>query len=123
MAIGDKLKQQRERLGFSKTEMAQKLNVSRSKYHQWEIGGITPSLERVYSIVELCGVTFDYLLSDEEKTKPQRHLAPIEKEEKTSSYLKKTPKGWVCTAEQCAWRKNGYCPGTGCMKEFSERND
>lgn len=112
MAIGDKLKLKRETLGLTQSDMAKMLDVERSHYFKWESGEKNPSLDSITHIAKTLDVSFDFLLNDECQDVPR-----ISND--IGRYLKKTAKGYVCTAERCEWRKDGFCPGIGCMKEDS----
>lgn len=65
MILADKLIQERKKLGLSQEELAEKLEVSRQAVSKWESAQSTPDLKRLIQMVELFGVSTDYLLKDE----------------------------------------------------------
>ncbi|MFC6314664.1 helix-turn-helix domain-containing protein [Lapidilactobacillus achengensis] len=67
LTFGDRLKQRRQQLQLTQTELAQKLNVSRSAVSNWEVGRNYPDLEVLISLSQLLETSVDWLLND---TKP-----------------------------------------------------
>ena len=63
--LGEKIAEQRKKLGLSQEEMAKKIGVSRSALSLYEIDRREPDLETVKKIASLFGVTTDYLLGAE----------------------------------------------------------
>lgn len=112
MAIADKLKIKRKQLRLTQPEMADILGVDTTKYSRWETGEVKPSLGAITNISQKLKVSYDFLLGDVDMEEPVSKVGK-------SRYLKKTVNGYVCAAEFCEWRKDGFCPGTGCMKEAS----
>lgn len=69
MIFGEKLKQEREKRGWSQTELSEKIHVSRQSVSKWETGKNYPSIEVIIDLSDLFGMTIDELLrSDEELT-------------------------------------------------------
>lgn len=69
MVFGEKLKEEREKRGWSQTELAEKIYVSRQSVSKWETGKNYPSIEVIIELSDLFEVTIDELLrSDEELT-------------------------------------------------------
>ena len=60
--ICDKIKQLRERAGYSQAQLAKKLDVTRSSVNAWEMGLSTPTTQYVVAISNLFHVSADYLL-------------------------------------------------------------
>ncbi|MFI3326205.1 MAG: helix-turn-helix transcriptional regulator [Clostridia bacterium] len=64
-----KLKEQREKYGFSQKEVSKKLNVSTSIISGYETGERTPSIDVLISLSYLYNCSIDFLLGRTE-TKP-----------------------------------------------------
>ena len=60
--IYDKIKELREKAGYSQAQLAKKLDVTRSSVNAWEMGLSTPTTHYVVEIAKLFHVTADYLL-------------------------------------------------------------
>ena len=60
--FGERIAEQRKKLGLSQEELARKIGVSRSALSLYEIDRREPDLETVKKIASLFGVTTDYLL-------------------------------------------------------------
>ena len=58
----DRLKALRKENGFTQTELAEKLNLSRSTYSGWESEGKEPDIATICFLANLFGVSCDYLL-------------------------------------------------------------
>ena len=69
MAFSDKIKQLREKRGFTQSELANLISLTRSAVNAWEMGNAIPSTEIIIKLAKIFGVTTDYLLGvdDEEK--------------------------------------------------------
>lgn len=65
MILADKLIRLRKKNGWSKEELAEKMNVSRQAVSKWEGAQTIPDLEKILLLGELFGMTTDYLLKDE----------------------------------------------------------
>ena len=63
-----RLKQLRNKYGYSQKEVAEKLKISTSIVSGYETGERTPSIEVLLSISYLYNVSTDYLLGKETKT-------------------------------------------------------
>lgn len=67
--ISDKIKELREQAGFTQTQLAKKLDVTRSSVNAWEMGLSTPTTQYVVSLANLFHVSTDYILGiDTEQT-------------------------------------------------------
>ena len=64
MNIHEKIKELRKKNRWSQAELAKKLEVHPTYISRIEIGKYTPSLELLKKMVELFGVSFDYLLDE-----------------------------------------------------------
>jgi len=62
IAIGPKIKEQREQREWSQQVLAEKLRVSRQTISKWELGKSYPDLESLVMLAQLFGVSADYLL-------------------------------------------------------------
>lgn len=62
VAIGPKIKDQREQREWSQQVLAEKLRVSRQTISKWELGKSYPDLESLVMLAQLFGVSADYLL-------------------------------------------------------------
>ena len=60
--IGENIKKQRERHGFTQAELAHRLYVSFQAISAWERGLSLPDLEKVMHMAEIFGVSVDILL-------------------------------------------------------------
>lgn len=67
MELGEKLKERRLSLGFTQTEVAEKLFVSHQTVSKWELGKSYPSLDTIVKISEWYEVSIDYLLKEDDK--------------------------------------------------------
>lgn len=65
MYFSKKLKQEREKRGWSQEVLANKLHVSRQSVSKWETGKNYPSIEIIISMSDLFGITTDELLKGE----------------------------------------------------------
>lgn len=63
--FGERIAEQRKKLGLNQEELAGKIGVSRSALSLYEIDRREPDLETVKKIASLFGVTTDYLLGAE----------------------------------------------------------
>lgn len=63
--IYDRIKQLRETYGISQSELAKKLDVTRSSVNAWESGLSTPTTQYVVALSKLFHVSADYLLDME----------------------------------------------------------
>lgn len=60
--IYDKIKLLRENSGMSQSELARKLDVTRSSVNAWEMGLSTPTTHYVVEMAKLFHISTDYLL-------------------------------------------------------------
>lgn len=67
VAAGQRLKKFRNHLGFTQSQMAEKLDISEEAYRKWEHGQNSLNVARLSLLHEKCGVTPDFLvLGDQE---------------------------------------------------------
>ncbi|MCD8192561.1 MAG: helix-turn-helix domain-containing protein [Oscillospiraceae bacterium] len=88
---------------MSQFELAEVMNVSRQAVSRWETGASTPSTENLRLLVELYGVTLEYLLNDSERAPAKREQAAADAEGETREKPTKRPKltwkgGVICIA-------------------------
>lgn len=60
--ICDKIKELREAAGYSQSQLAKKLDVTRSSVNAWEMGLSTPTTQYIVALAKLFHVSADYLL-------------------------------------------------------------
>ena len=60
--IGDKIRELRERAGYSQSELDRRLSVTRSSVNAWESGLSAPTAVYIVELAKLFRVTSDYLL-------------------------------------------------------------
>ena len=64
--VADRIKDLRENNGLTQTELAKRLNVTRSAVNAWEMGISVPSTALIVDIARLFHVSTDYLLGIKE---------------------------------------------------------
>ena len=69
MIFSERLKQEREKKGWSQTELAEKMHVSRQSVSKWETGKNYPNIEVIIDLSDLFGITIDELLRSDEELK------------------------------------------------------
>lgn len=60
--VADKSKFLREAKGWTQTELAKKLGITRSGVNAWEMGISVPSTQYIVELANIFGVSCDYLL-------------------------------------------------------------
>ena len=63
--INDKIKELREKAGYSQSQLARKLDVTRSSVNAWEMGLSTPTTQYIVALTKLFHVSADYILGIE----------------------------------------------------------
>lgn len=61
LAIGSRIREARERLGWSQHELAKRLDITAGAVGQWELGLAAPSMETFEVLPEILEVTGDWL--------------------------------------------------------------
>jgi transcriptional regulator with XRE-family HTH domain len=69
MIFSERLKTERAKRGWSQTELAEKLHVSRQSVSKWETGKNYPSIEVIIELSDLFGITIDELLRSDKELK------------------------------------------------------
>lgn len=64
--FGERIAEQRKKLGLSQEELAEKLNISQKSISKYELGDRKPQYKVLVRMAEYFGVTTDYLLGAEE---------------------------------------------------------
>lgn len=65
--IPDKIRTLREQAGYSQSQLARKLDVTRSSVNAWEMGLSTPTTQYIVMLARLFHVSADYILGLEEE--------------------------------------------------------
>lgn len=60
--IADTIKALRQRAGLTQSELAKKLNITRSSVNAWEMGISIPSTQYVVELAQIFKVSADYIL-------------------------------------------------------------
>ncbi len=63
--ICDKIKELREKAGYSQSQLARKLDVTRSSVNAWEMGLSTPTTQYIVALCKVFHVSADYMLGIE----------------------------------------------------------
>ena len=66
MDLYEKLKELREKNGFTQEEIAQLLNISRQSVSKWERGITSPDIKSLFKLSKLYNVTMESMLDSEE---------------------------------------------------------
>lgn len=66
MSLGNKIKEIRNRFGYSQDDLASLINVSRQAITKWENDNGIPDIVNLQELSKVFGVTVDSLLNDEE---------------------------------------------------------
>ena len=64
MFSGNRLKERRVALGYSQSTMADKLNINRSSYFNWEIGKTSPNQKNLSALARILNVPTTYFESE-----------------------------------------------------------
>ena len=71
MTMGQRIADQRKRLGLSLEALGDKLDVSRQAVSKWEADGAVPSIDKLIAMSRLFGVSVGWLLGVEEQPEAQ----------------------------------------------------
>lgn len=69
MGLSERLKENRERLGLSQGDVAEKLNITRQSISRWETGKGAPDLDNLVLLSKLYQVSIDELLKEKGEIK------------------------------------------------------
>jgi transcriptional regulator with XRE-family HTH domain len=89
MNLGHKLKQLREKSGLSQYQVADKLDISRSRYNSWENNIAKPRYDMLERISNFYSVDIKYIASEETST---NDLSPLLKELRGTMSLREAAK-------------------------------
>jgi len=99
MTFGQKLKSLREKKGITQRELADLLNITRSRLSLYEIDDRQPDHDLTVQIANFFGVSTDYLLGNTSKVeRNSRELTPEEKEdwrERFKNFSAEDQKEWL----------------------------
>lgn len=65
MPLGEKLAVLRKQQGISQDQLAEVMGVSRQAVSRWEVGAVTPSMEKLRRLGEFYNIPMDLLLDDQ----------------------------------------------------------
>lgn len=71
MTMGQRIAEQRKKLGLSQEALGEKVGVSRQAISKWESDGAVPEIDKLISLSKLFSVCVGWLLGVEESTPPQ----------------------------------------------------
>ncbi|GIO23983.1 helix-turn-helix domain-containing protein [Oceanobacillus sp. J11TS1] len=71
MIFSERLKKEREKRGWSQTDLAEKIHVSRQSVSKWETDKNYPSIEVIIELSDLFGITIDEMLRGDKKMTEQ----------------------------------------------------
>ena len=63
----ERLKDLRDRLGYTQSDLAKKLSITRASVNAWEMGLSTPTTQYVAAMAQLFHVSSDYMLGIENR--------------------------------------------------------
>lgn len=66
--LADKIKRLREQMGLTQSELAAKLDLTRSSVNGWEMGSSVPSTQVIVELSIVFNVSSDYLLGLDEQS-------------------------------------------------------
>jgi len=69
MTLAEQLKANREKMGLSQTDVANKLNITRQSISKWENGKGYPDLDNLVLLSEVYEVSIDELLKENDALK------------------------------------------------------
>ena len=70
LALCENIRRLRRAAGLSQEELAGRLGVSRQSVSLWEQGETNPTVENIYAMTEVLGVSFDELMAEPTDPKP-----------------------------------------------------
>lgn len=83
MELGERLKQSRTNKGFSQTNVADHLNISRQSISKWENGNSLPDLANLVKLSNYYEVSIDELLKENKQLKNKIEANKLEIEDKS----------------------------------------
>lgn len=82
MELKDKLYNLRKKNGYTQSQIAEMLEVSRQSVSNWELGTVLPSTSRLKKLSDLYSVPLETLLNDDVEI--QRHHETVETQDKST---------------------------------------
>lgn len=82
MELKDKLYNLRKKNGYTQSQIAEMLEVSRQSVSNWELGTVLPSTSRLKKLSDLYSVPLETLLNDDVEI--QRHQETVETQDKST---------------------------------------
>ena len=73
MSLGERLKEQRNKSGFSQEKVAELVGVSRQAVTKWETGQSAPSTANLITLSEIYGVSLGELISGVSESPPSQN--------------------------------------------------
>lgn len=80
MTMGQRIAEQRKKLGISQEGLGEKLDVSRQAVSKWESDGAVPDVDKLIAMSKLFGVSVGWLLGVEEESDPTKAEELTEKQ-------------------------------------------
>ncbi len=65
--IADKIRYLRDKAGYTQTDLANRLGISRSAVNSWEMSLSSPSIANIIEMTQIFHISADYLLSGADK--------------------------------------------------------
>ena len=65
--ISDRIRYLRDKMGMTQTDLAKRLDISRSAVNSWEMALSSPSLSNIIEMSQIFHVNIDYLISSSDK--------------------------------------------------------
>ena len=98
MIFSKRLKEEREKRGWSQTDLAEKIHVSRQSVSKWETGKNYPSIEVIIELSDLFGITIDEMLRSDKELKEK-----VIRDSKTVAYPK-----WKAFFDSCVFIRGHF---------------
>ncbi|MCR2033198.1 helix-turn-helix domain-containing protein [Anaerofustis stercorihominis] len=89
MTIGNKIMTLRRENNLSQEILAEKLGVSRQAVSKWEAEQCLPDIDKIVKLSELFGVSTDYILKEDSKSKTDVSKGNISNDQSTDEILLK----------------------------------
>jgi transcriptional regulator with XRE-family HTH domain/ribosomal protein L40E len=97
--LGQRIFDERKKLGLSQGDLAMKIGVSTKAVSKWETGEAQPTLDNVNHLAEVFGVTTDYLIggkgTETNSSAPKKSNFQYLEDQKTKRHGLRIA-GWIC---------------------------